>query len=81
MTIETLTTFFGWCTVINFVILGISTLALVCCRSWITGIHSKLMGVEESALAPAYFQYLGQYKIVTLTLNLAPYLALKIMGS
>jgi len=80
MTIEMLTTFFGWCTVINFAILTISTVLLVCCGKWISGVHAKLMRLDEAALAPAYFQYLAQYKTVTLTLNLVPYLALKIMG-
>ena len=81
MTIDILTTFFGWCTVLNFALLTASTCALVAARRPVTRFHAKLMGVDEAALPAAYFQYLAQYKIVTLTLNLVPYVALKIMAS
>ncbi len=81
MSIETLTTFFGWCTVINSSVLLISSLTIVFGRNSIVKLHANMFGLEESTLAPAYFQYLAQYKIVTLTMNLAPYIALKILAS
>ena len=79
MTIETLTAFFGWCTVLNIALLTASTCMLVLAGKPIAAFHSTLMGVDEAALPAAYIQYLAQYKIVTLTLNLVPYVALKIM--
>ena len=81
MTIEILTAFFGWCTVINIGVLLVSTIAIFAGRKSITKIHASMFGLEEATLAPAYFQYLAQYKIVTLSLNLAPYVALKIIAS
>ncbi len=81
MSLEALTVFFGWCTVINMLILTTSTIAVLGMRKPVARFHSKLMGVEEAALPAAYFQYLAQYKIVTLALNLAPYVALKIMAA
>ncbi len=39
-----------------------------------------MCGMEEADLSKAYFQYLAQYKIATLVFNVAPYIALKIMG-
>ena len=80
MPIETVTAFFGWCTVINIGVLSVSTIAIIVGGKSIRKLHATLFGLEESALAPAYFQYLAQYKIVTLTLNLTPYLALKILA-
>ena len=79
MTLEALTAILGWAAVINIAILLISTLAVLAMRSTITGIHSRLFGLDEKDLGRAYFQYLAQYKIVILALNIAPYIALRIV--
>lgn len=81
MTLETTTAFFGWCTVINAAILLFSTVMLAGGRNWSSKIHANMFGLEASAIRAAYFQYLAQYKIATITLNLTPYLALKLMAS
>ena len=80
MTIETLTELLGWASAINIAILIFSTLMLIVTRGSITKIHSKLFGIDEKDLGRAYFQYLGQYKIAIIVLNIAPYVALKIMA-
>ena len=79
MTIETITELLGWVSIINIAILLLSTLALITMRGFITRIHSSLFGLDEKDLGRAYFQYLAQYKIAIIVLNIAPYLALKIM--
>lgn len=80
MTIEALTAFVGWASVINTTILLLSTIGLIAMRGAITGIHSKLFGLDEKDLGRAYFQYLGQYKIAIIVLNITPYIALKIIA-
>ncbi len=80
MTIEALTELLGWASVVNITILLLSTLALIIMRGAITGIHSKLFGLDEKDLGRAYFQYLAQYKIAIIVLNISPYIALKIMS-
>ncbi len=77
--LETLTTFFGWCSVINFALLAITALLLMVAKDLISNIHSKLMGVEKEGLADAYFGYLANYKIAIIMLNIVPYFALKLM--
>ena len=81
MTLDLVTAFFGWCTLINIAVLLFSTFMLWVGGSSIPRIHARLFGLDEAALAPAYFQYLAQYKIVTLTMNFAPYIALKFFVS
>lgn len=76
---ETLTELLGWCTVINFGLLLIAGSALAIMRGPMSRIHSRLFGLDEVDLARAYFQYLAQYKIATIVLNLVPYVALKMM--
>lgn len=78
MTVETLTEILGWATIINIAILLLTTLGLIAMRGTITGIHSRLFGLDEKDLGRAYFQYLAQYKIAIIVLNIAPYIALRI---
>jgi hypothetical protein len=80
MTMETLTELLGWASVLNIVVLMLSTIILVAMRGTIAKLHSQLFGLDEKDLGRAYFQYLAQYKIAIIVLNVAPYLALKIMA-
>jgi len=80
ITTEELTTLLGWSSVINIAILSISTIGVIAMRGAITGIHSRLFGLDEKDLGRAYFQYLAQYKIAILVLNITPYLALRFMS-
>ena len=80
MTIEALTEFLGWASIINIAFLLFSTLVVILMRETITGIHSKLFGLDKKDLVRDYFQYLGQFKIAIIVLNIAPYIALKIMA-
>ena len=77
---NTLTTFLGWCSIINISILFLSTVALGLVRKPVARIHSKIFGVSESDLPSAYMQYLGNYKIMIIVFNLVPYIAIKIIS-
>jgi len=78
--IEALTTFFGWCTVIDMGFLVLTSMVLVFARGWITGMHSKMFDLDESTLSLAYFKYLAHFKITVIVFNLVPWLALKAMA-
>jgi len=80
MTIEHLTAFLAWCTLINFGILIFSAIALMLMRDWVIKIHSGWYGVPEADLPGIYFRYLATYKIAILVFNLVPYLALRIVA-
>lgn len=80
MTTETLTELLGWASVINIALLILTTIMVVAVRGTISKIHSSLFGLDEKDLGRAYFQYIAQYKIAIIVLNIAPYLALKIMA-
>jgi hypothetical protein len=75
-----LANFLGWCTLLNFGLLILASLALLLARKPISAIHGRLMGLESNELSKAYFSYLANYKILILAFNLAPYVALRIMG-
>ena len=80
MTTEVLTELLGWASAINIVVLLFSTLSLIAMRGAFSKIHSKLFGLDEKDLGRAYFQYLAQYKIAIIVLNIAPYVALRMMA-
>ena len=78
--ISTITTFLGWCSIINIGLLAYSTVMLTIFREPVKRIHSKLSGVEQESLEAIYFNFLGNYKLAILVLNVVPYCALKIMS-
>ena len=78
--LDVVTTFFGWTTVINFVLLAVSTIAVIAMRGSISRLHGKMFGLEPVDLSRAYFQYIAQYKIAIIVFSLTPYVALKLMS-
>ena len=80
MTTETLTELLGWASIINIAILLFSTVLLIAMRRTISKVHASLFGLDEKDLGRAYFQYLAQYKIAIIVLNITPYIALKCMA-
>ena len=80
MELETLTAFFGWCSLINIGLMLLSTVTLLVGQESIVRIHSRMFGLEKKELQRAYFQYLAQLKIAVLVFSIVPYIALKMIG-
>jgi hypothetical protein len=79
ISIETVTEFFGWCTVLNLILFTASSLLLMVSKDLVSGFHGKLFGISQQEVKLTYFQFMGNYKIAIIVLNLIPYIALKIM--
>ena len=76
--IETLTTFFGWCSVINIVILlGLLVRGIVVRK---LKLAEWAFGVSEEEVKTAYMNVFMQYRSAILILNVTPYIALKVMA-
>ncbi|WP_040523312.1 DUF6868 family protein [Aliiglaciecola lipolytica] len=80
MTLQQLTELLGWAALINIAYLLLATFVLMFFPNAIMSLHSKLLTVDKSKLAPMYFNFLSIYKVMTLVFIISPYLALKIMG-
>ncbi|MCF6314676.1 MAG: hypothetical protein L3J39_19670 [Verrucomicrobiales bacterium] len=80
MTIEMLTEFFGWITIINMGLLMFTTVMILILKGVVIKIHSKMFGIVEQDLNRMYFEYLGRFKILVIVFNLTPYIALKIIS-
>ena len=79
MTLVTLTTFFGWMTVLNLGILTVTTVFLLAGREKFAAIHAGMLGMEQADVKKAYFAYLANFKIVVLVFCVTPYLALSLI--
>ena len=80
ITISQLTELLGWASVINVGYLFLATIILMSMRGTVSSIHSKMFGIDEKELGSKYFDFLSNYKVVTVVFMVAPYIALKIMG-
>ncbi len=78
--LQTVTAFFGWTTIINFVLLAVSTIAVVAMRGFISRVHAKMFGLDPEDVSRDYVRYLAQYKIAIIVFSLVPYIALKFMS-
>jgi hypothetical protein len=78
-TIDFLREFFGWCAIINIIILMFSVIFLILLRGPASRIHASMFNLDESDLSRAYFQLIAQYKIAIILFNIVPYFALKLM--
>ena len=79
--ISEITTFLGWCTVVNSGIYAITAIALTLFRNTIKDMQSKLTGVPAEKLDELYFNYLGNFKLAIIIFSLTPYFALKVIGN
>ena len=79
MSLKTLKTFFFWMTVINFLILLISTFGVVALTQEMKAIHSRIFHVSPDELSQIYLEYLAWHKLLWMIFNLVPYIALRVM--
>lgn len=79
MSVEQLTSFFAWCTVINFIWMAIAAVFVMTLRDWIMDTHSRIFGIARDALPVIYMKYLAYFKIGVILFNLTPYLALRLV--
>ncbi len=78
--IQTLATFFGWCTVINIVFIVIVFALSNFLHDFIGRVMAKIFGVSEQAAKETLLRVLMQYRVAVIVFNLVPYIALKIMA-
>ena len=80
MDVGIVTTIFMWCTILNVVLLVVSSLVCMFAGDWVYGIHSKWFSVSRKTFKVAFYSFIGVYKILILVFNFVPYVALLIVG-
>ena len=80
MNLETLTSFFMWCTIISGAILIYSSLFLCFAPGFVYRIQSKWYPISRDTFDIIAYSYLGLFKVLFIVFNLVPYLALLIIA-
>ena len=78
--IETWTTFFGWCTVVNIGIYVLSVTMLSLMRNFAYGMQAKVFAVSVEDAARVSISYVGAYKLLITVFCFTPWLALTLMS-
>jgi hypothetical protein len=79
MSIQKVTSFFMWCTIINGVLLCLSLIIGVPGLDWAYPAQGKLFQVSREFFNMAYYSFLGLYKIIWIVFNVVPYMAMLII--
>ncbi len=80
MDIQTLTTFFLWCSIINGGILVLWTLSFMFAPDLVYRLQSKWFPLSRETFSAIFYSLIGLYKVFFLVFNLVPYLALLVIG-
>jgi hypothetical protein len=81
MTIKLAGDFVLWCAVINYVVLLAWFVAFRYAHAWMYGLHSRWFHMSEERFDSVHYGCMALYKVGILLFNVAPYLALRMLGS
>ncbi|MEM7177080.1 MAG: DUF6868 family protein [Pseudomonadota bacterium] len=80
MTLDQLTHWFGWISILNILFFTLAATTVIVARDSIAALHHRLFGIEREGLHRAYFAYLAGYKLLIIVFAVVPWLALLIIG-
>lgn len=80
MTIQVLTQFFKWCTLINGGLLFLWTISWLLAPDLMYHTQQKWFYMSKESFNLFFYGFLGFFKIMFLFFNLVPWLALLILG-
>jgi len=80
MTLEQIRAMLAWCTVINLGVLLWWFLFIALAHDWTYRYHNKWFKLSVEAFDSMHYAGMGLFKIGIVLFNLAPYLALRIVG-
>lgn len=80
MNLTQLTIFLGWMSVINIVVLIFAASMLCLGRQTVFKLQRWFIPITQEEMVRLYAEFLARYKMWVILLNVAPYLALKVMG-
>lgn len=80
MTLEVVRNAFGWCAIINMGILMLWVIMFLVGRNWIYRFHSRWFRISEERFDAIHYAGMAIFKMGIFVFNVAPYLALRIVG-
>jgi hypothetical protein len=79
MDVQTLQTFFMWCTIINAVLLVLAGIIFAFAGDWVYRVQSKWYPISRDAFNVVTYSFIGLFKLFFIIFNLVPYVALLIL--
>ena len=80
MDIQTLQSFFGWCTILNIALMAFSGIMLAVAGDFVYRVHSSFYKIARDQFNVTIYGWLGTYKILIIVFCLVPWIALEIIG-
>jgi len=80
MDIQTLTSFFMWCTIMNGALLLLWTTFCISAPDLVYRAQSRWFPIPRETFNVVMYSFIGVFKIVFIVFNVVPYLALLIVG-
>jgi len=80
MDIQTLTSFFMWCTIINMGMLLFLALIYLLAPDLAYRMQSRWIAISRETFDVVFYSFIGFFKVVVLVFNVVPWIALLIIG-
>ena len=80
MSVEMLTRWLMWCTIVDAGLLACSALILVCAGGWVYRVQSKWFPMPRETFNVVIYCFIGIFKIIFIVFNVVPWVALLIAG-
>ena len=80
MDIQTLTSFFMWCTIINSGMLIFLALIYMLAPNLAYRLQSKFIPISRETFDVVFYSFMGLFKVIVLVFNVVPWIALLIIG-
>ena len=80
MDIQTLTSFFMWCSIINIGFLIFLALVYMLMPNLAYQLQSKFIPISRETFDIVFYSFIGFFKVVVLVFNVVPWIALIIIG-
>ena len=80
MTIDSLTAFFMWCSVINGALLVFWSLFVILVPDTVYRLQSRWFPISRDSYQLVMYSFLGLFKVMYLVFNLVPFIALKLIA-
>ena len=77
---EALTSFFGWLTLVNIAVYMLTVLGIVTMRGFMLSMNTRLFGISEEEVSNKTFDYVARFKLYITVFAFAPWAALKLMA-
>ena len=80
MDIQTLTSFFMWCTIINAGLLLFMALIYLLAPNLVYRLQSKWVSISRETFDTVFYSFIGFFKVLVIVFNVVPWIALSIIG-